>query len=209
MHLKDKKNGELFNSITHIVGAALALAGLVALSVKAGLHGDGWRIASFVVYGITLLLLYSFSALYHSLHGRAKHVFRILDHQAIYLLIAGTYTPFTLVTLRGERGWWMFGLIWGLAIFGVILDGVQRSGRRLLQLFIYLAMGWFITTALGPLYHALPLPAMVLLGAGGLCYTGGVFFYVKDDKYPYFHGIWHLFVLAGSLMHYFAVLLYI
>ncbi|OGS10708.1 MAG: hemolysin III [Elusimicrobia bacterium RIFOXYA2_FULL_58_8] len=200
---------ELFNSITHIVGAALALAGLVALAVAAGLHGDAWRIVSFIVYGVTLLLLYSFSALYHSLRGRAKRIFRILDHQAIYLLIAGTYTPFTLVTLRGAWGWWLFGIIWALAIFGIVLDSARHTGRRIVPLCIYLLMGWLITVALVPLLKALPAPGLGLLAAGGLFYTGGVYFYVKDDKAPYFHGVWHLFVLCGSLCHYFAVLFYV
>ncbi len=203
------KNGELFNSVTHIVGAALALAGLVVLTVKAGLQGDAWRIASFSVYGVTLLLLYSFSALYHSLRGRAKRIFRVLDHQAIYLLIAGTYTPIMLVSLRGTRGWWMFGIIWTLAIFGIVLDAVQRKGRRLVQLGLYLLMGWFIMTALGPLLKSLSVWGFGLLAAGGVFYTGGVYFYVNDDKVPYYHGVWHLCVLCGSLCHYFAVLLYI
>ena len=201
--------GEIFNSVTHIVGAALALAGLVALTIKAGLRGDVWRIVSFSVYGVTLLLLYSFSALYHSLNGRAKRIFRVLDHQAIYLLIAGTYTPFMLVPLRGIWGWWMFGIIWGLAIVGIVLEAVQRKGRRIIQLCLYLLMGWLIMTALGPLLRSLPLRGFSLLAAGGLFYTGGVYFYVKDDKSPYYHGIWHLFVLVGSLCHFFAVLLYI
>ena len=203
------KKGEVFNSVTHIVGAALALAGLVVLTVKAGLQGDVWRIASFSVYGVTLLILYSFSALYHSLRGRAKRIFRVLDYQAIYLLIAGTYTPFMLVSLRGPRGWWMFGIIWTLAIFGMVLDAVQRKGRRLAQLGLYLLMGWFIITALGPLLKSLSGWGFGLLIAGGVFYTGGVYFYVKDEKFPYYHGIWHLFVVCGSLCHYFAVLLYI
>ena len=206
---KTAGNGETFNSITHIVGAALALAGLVVLTVKAGLKGDMWRIASFSVYGVTLLLLYSFSALYHSLEGRAKRIFRVLDHQAIYLLIAGTYTPFMLVPLRGVWGWWMFGIIWGLAITGIVLESLPRKAPRALRVCIYLLMGWMIMTALGPLLRALPGRGFALLAAGGVFYTGGVYFYVKDDKFPYFHGIWHLCVLCGSLCHYFAVLFYI
>ena len=203
------KKEEIFNSVSHIVGAALALAGLVVLAVKAGLRGDAWRIASFSVYGVTLFLLYLSSSLYHSTGGNAKKLFRTIDHQAIYLLIAGTYTPFMLVTLRGPWGWWLFGIIWGLAVFGIVLDAVHGQGRRVPQLVIYLLMGWLITAALGPLVRALPLWGVIWLLAGGVFYTSGVAFYVLDKRFPYFHGIWHLFVLAGSLCHYFAVLFYI
>lgn len=200
---------ELYNSITHMIGVALALAGLVVLVVSASLRGDAWRIVSFSVYGATLLFLYSSSALYHSTGGGIKRFLRTVDHQAIYLLIAGTYTPFTLVTLRGAWGWSLFGVIWGLAVFGIILDSLHGKGRRIPQLVIYILMGWLIMIALGPLLRGLPFWGLFLLATGGLFYTSGVAFYVMDGRFRYFHAIWHLFVLAGSLCHYFAVLLYI
>jgi len=200
---------EIFNTVTHIVGAALALAGLVVLVVSASLHGDAWKIVSFSIYGATLLLLYSASALYHGTSGRVKKFLRVVDHQAIYLLIAGTYTPFTLVTLRGARGWTLFGIIWGLAALGMVLDALHGKGSRIPQLVIYIVMGWLIISVLGPLLKVFPAAGFAWLVIGGLLYTGGVVFYVKDDRFPYFHGIWHLFVLAGSLCHYFSVLFYI
>lgn len=203
------KKDEVLNSVTHIVGAALALAGLVVLVVSASLRGDAWRIVSFCVYGATLFLLYLSSALYHSSSGRAKRLFRIFDHQSIYLLIAGTYTPFTLVPLRGAWGWSIFGVVWGLAVFGVILDAVHNKGRRIPQLVIYVLMGWLIMIALKPLLLALPLAGLGWLMAGGLFYTSGIAFYLMDKRFSYFHGIWHLFVLAGSVCHYVAVLFYV
>jgi len=200
---------EILNTVTHIVGAVLALAGLVVLVVSASLKGDVWRIVSFSVYGATLLLLYSSSALYHGTNGRIKNILRVVDHQAIYLLIAGTYTPFTLVPLRGAWGWSLFGVVWGLAALGIVLDTIHNKGPRIAQLIIYLLMGWLITIALGPLLRALPFWGVGCLIIGGLFYTSGVIFYVMDKRFSYFHGIWHLFVLAGSLCHYFAVLIYV
>ncbi|MDD5209869.1 MAG: hemolysin III family protein [Elusimicrobiales bacterium] len=201
---------EFVNTLTHTAGAALALAGLVVLVVKASLRGDAWHIVSFSIYGVTLLLLYSSSALYHAAHqGRLKKILRMVDHQAIYLLIAGTYTPFTLVTLRGAWGWSLFVVVWVLAVFGIVLDSLHRKGNRIAQLIIYLMMGWMIILALGPLARALPFWGLAWLMIGGLFYTSGVIFYVMDDLYPHYHGIWHLFVLAGSLSHYFAILFYI
>ena len=201
--------GERFNSITHLVGAPLAIAGLSVLVVLASLQGDPWKIVSFSVYGATLLLLYLFSTLYHSLRGKAKAVFRKLDHAAIYLLIAGTYTPFTLVTLRGGWGWSLFGAVWGLAILGIVLDSLPRKGRRILPIVIYLLMGWLVVIALRPLVRALPVGGIVWMGAGGLLYTTGIAFYVADKRLRHAHGVWHLFVLAGSATHYLAILLYL
>jgi hemolysin III len=201
--------GERLNSITHLVGAALALAALVVLIIVAAVGGDVWRIASFTIFGVTLFLLYLISTLYHSLRGPVKGVFRVLDHQAIYLLIAGSYTPFTLVTLRAGVGWWMFGAIWGLAVAGIALDAVRRTGRRIVPMVIYIGMGWMILFAMEPLLAALPAPGFRLLLAGGLFYTFGIVFYVLDHWYPWSHGIWHLFVLAGSICHYFAILIYV
>ena len=201
--------GERFNGITHLVGAALALAGLALLVTLAARQGDAWKIVSFSVYGATLFMLYGFSTLYHSLRGRAKAIFRRFDHLAIYLLIAGTYTPFALVTLRGGWGWSLFGVIWGLAVVGMALEYLPRQGPRILPVVIYLGMGWLALVALRPLWQALPLMGFVWLVAGGLCYTVGVVFYSLDEKLRHAHGVWHLFVLAGSISHYFAIYFYV
>jgi hemolysin III len=201
--------GEWFNSLSHLIGAALALIGLVLLVVSAAHQGDPWKIVSFSIYGITLLLLYTFSTLYHSLKGKTKKVFNKLDHLAIYLLIAGTYTPFSLITLRGSWGWSIFGAVWCLAIAGIILDALPRKGQRILPVIIYIFMGWLIIIALSPLLRNLALTGFILLLSGGVFYTVGVIFYVLDKKVRHFHGIWHLFVLAGSITHYFTVLLYV
>ncbi|TDX99310.1 PAQR family membrane homeostasis protein TrhA [Thiohalophilus thiocyanatoxydans] len=203
------QKGERFNTISHLVGATLALAGVVALLVVATNSGDGFRIVSFSVYGATLFLLYLISTLYHGLGGRAKRVFRILDHQAIYLLIAGSYTPFTLVTLHGSVGWWLFGAIWGMAVLGIVIDGVFRDGRRVVPFIIYFVMGWLILVALKPLLAGLPLSGFVWLLVGGLFYSGGVVFFALDSRYPWMHGLWHLCVLAGSVSHYVAILIYV
>jgi hemolysin III len=201
---------ERFNSISHLVGAVLALAGAVVLVVAASRDGDTRRIVSFSIYGATLFLLYLISTLYHGLPtGRAKHVFRVLDHQAIYLLIAGSYTPFTLVTLDGSVGWWLFGAIWGMAVLGLVLDALPRRGARILPLFIYFVMGWLIVLAINPLLAALPRTGFIWLLTGGLLYTSGIVFYALDRRYPWMHGVWHLFVLAGSISHYVAILVYV
>lgn len=201
--------GERFNSITHLVGAVLALIGVTVLVTLAGVSGGVTRIVSFSVYGTSLFLLYLSSTLYHSLRGRAKKVFQVLDHHAIYLLIAGTYTPFTLVALKGKTGWWLFGAVWTLAVIGMLIDTLRGGGGRLLSVCIYLLMGWLIVFALGPIIAALPAAGFWWLVAGGLFYTVGVVFYALDDRWPWCHGIWHLFVLAGSVSHYFAILLYL
>jgi hemolysin III len=201
--------GERFNSISHLIGATLALTGLVILVVSAARQGDPWKIVSFSIYGATLFLLYTFSTLYHSLHGKAKKVFRQLDHLSIYLLIAGTYTPFTLITIRGGWGWTVFGAVWGLAIVGIVLDSLPRKGLRVLPVIIYIVMGWFIVIAIKPMLQALPMAGLAGLLAGGVFYTVGVVFYALDKKVTHFHGIWHLFVLAGSLAHYFTVISYV
>jgi hemolysin III len=204
--------GEKFNSISHVVGAALALAGLAVLVVLASLQGDAWKIVSLSVYGTTLVLLYTCSALYHSFRGKAKEVFRKLDHCMIYLLIAGTYTPITLVTLRQDHpgwGWSIFGVVWGLAVFGIVWDSLPTKGARILPVVIYLLMGWLIVVALKPMSQELPAGGFAWLITGGLAYTLGVIFYAMDTKIRHFHGVWHLFVLAGSISHFLAVLLYI
>ena len=202
-------HGERFNSITHLVGAALALAGLVVLVVFASFKGDPWKIVSFSIYGATLFLLYTLSTLYHSLRGRIKDIFQKLDHVAIYFLIAGSYTPFTLVTLRGVWGWSLFGIVWGLAIVGIVIDGLHREGPRVYQMIIYLLMGWVVLVALYPLLQNLPTGGIIWLVIGGLLYTGGMVFYALDEKLKHAHGIWHLFVLAGSVSHFLTILCYV
>ena len=198
--------GERFNSISHLVGASLALVGGAVLVTIAAIDGDAIKIVSYSVYGVTLFLLYLFSTLYHSLRGTAKRVFRVLDHQAIYLLIAGTYTPLVLVALKGTLGWWLFGIIWGLAVFGMAFDALPRRGRTV-SLIIYLVMGWLCVFALDKIIAALPPASFAWLVAGGIFYTSGIVFYVLDHRYAWFHEIWHLFVIAGSVSHYFAILL--
>ena len=202
-------HGERFNSISHLVGATLALAGVVVLVTLASWKGDPWKIVSFSIYGASLFLLYTLSTLYHSLRGRAKDIFRKLDHIAIYLLIAGTYTPLTLVTLRGAWGWSLFGIIWGLAITGIVVDSLHKQGSRTIQMVIYLLMGWLIVVAMYPLIQALPSGGLLLLVLGGVFYTSGMIFYAIDDRMKHAHGIWHLFVLAGSISHFLAMLLYV
>jgi len=202
-------HGERFNSISHLIGAVLALTGAVILITVAAKHGDAYKIVSFSVYGVTLFLLYLISTLYHSLRGRAKQIFKLLDHQAIYLLIAGTYTPFMLIALQGALRWWMFGAIWGLAAVGMLLDALLRDGKRVVPVIIYLIMGWLCLFALDPLIDALPPMGFRWLLIGGIFYTSGVAFYILDHWYPRCHWIWHLFVLAGSVCHYFAILLYL
>lgn len=201
--------GEKFNALTHLFGAVFALVGTVVLIVLAAAGGDPWKIVSVSIYGATLILLYSFSTLYHSLRGRAKVILRKLDHNSIYLLIAGSYTPFCLVTLRGPWGWSLFGVVWGLASFGILQELMQRSEARILSVVIYVVMGWVALAALAQLRHALGPDGFAWLVAGGLFYTVGIVFYVIDKRLAHAHGIWHLFVIAGSACHYVAILLYV
>ncbi len=201
--------GERLNSITHLMGAALALAGLVILISQAARQGHTMKVISFSVYGTSLFLLYLLSTLYHSFRGRAKEVFRKFDHAAIYLLIAGTYTPFLLVSLKGAWGWSLFAVIWTLAIVGITLEAVLRPRREYLSISIYILMGWLCLIAIKPLVEALSPQGFLWLLAGGIFYTGGVIFYVFDHRKSYFHAIWHMFVLAGSVSHYFAVWLHV
>lgn len=201
--------GERFNSISHLVGAALAVAGAALLVVLAARLGDPWKIISFSVYGTMLVALYVFSTLYHSVRGRAKDVLRKFDHCSIYLLIAGSYTPFTLVSLRGAWGWSLLGVVWGLALFGILQEIWLAKGARVLSLVIYVLMGWLALVAVSPLWAALTPAGFAWLVAGGACYTIGIFFYATDHKLRHGHGLWHLFVLAGSICHFFTVLLYV
>jgi len=201
--------GEKVNSITHLIGSLLSVVCLVLLLLKATRQGDPWKIVSFSIYGATLVLLFSFSTLYHSLKGRGKKFFQKLDHFSIFLLIAGTYTPFTLVTLRGAWGWSLFGVIWGLAAVGIALELCPRKGARILPVVLHLVMGWLIIIAMPQLAKALPAQGIFWLTAGGLFYTIGVIFYAMDKRFQHAHGIWHLFVLAGSLSHYGVILFYV
>lgn len=202
-------HGERFNSITHLAGAVAAAAGLAWLVWSAVQQGDPWKIVSFSLYGATLLLLYLASTLYHSVRGRPKALLQKLDHCAIYLLIAGSYTPLTLVTLNGPWGWSLFGVVWGLALTGIITDAFSRNQRRIVPMIIYLLMGWLIVVAIYPLSQALPPGGLVWLVVGGLFYTGGIVFYLRDGVMRHAHGIWHLFVLAGSVSHYIVVARYV
>lgn len=197
--------GERFNGYTHLAGTILALAGAAALVAMAAQKADPWRIVTFAVYGATLFLLYLVSTLYHSLRGRAKDVLRKLDHCTIYLLIAGTYTPFTLVVLGGGWGWSLFGIVWGLAVVGIVQELWLARGARVPSLVIYVAMGWLALVAIVPLLEKLSPAAFAWVLGGGLAYTAGIVFYLYDERVRHFHGVWHLFVLAGSAAHYVAI----
>ena len=202
-------HGERFNGISHLAGTVLAAAGVALLFVLPAAAMDAWRIVGLAVYAATLVLLFAVSTLYHSTRGRAKAVLRKLDHCAIYLLIAGTYTPFALVTLRGAWGWSLFGLAWGLAALGIAQELVFGKGARVVSLAIYLVMGWMGLAALGPLAEGLGSAGLAWLLAGGALYTGGIVFYAFDERIRHFHGVWHLFVLGGSSAHFVAIAGYV
>jgi len=198
----------LANAITHGIGAGLAIAGGVYLIV-ASTRGSAWHVVSCSIFAATLMLVYICSTLYHSLvRTRARHIFHILDHSAIYLLIAGTYTPFCLVSLRGPLGWTIFGVEWGLAIFGVVFKTFHVGKYEVASSLVYLAQGWVAVIAIRPLIHSLGWHGLAWMGAGGLAYTAGIIFFAMDWR-RYFHALWHLFVLAGSIAHYFAILYYV
>ena len=201
--------GERFNAWTHLVGAALASIGSVWLLVLASLEGNPYKIVGVAVYGATLVLLYTASTLYHSVHGPVKRWLKKLDHLSIYLLIAGSYTPFCLVSLTGIWGWSLLGVVWGLAIIGMLQEIKPRSEARVLSIVIYSVMGWIILVAIKPLLASLGVNGVAWLLAGGISYTVGIIFFVYDTKVSYFHGVWHLFVIAGSLLHFVAVRLYV
>jgi hemolysin III len=200
---------EIANGITHGIGAALAVAGLVVLVVFGALYGDVWRVVSFSIYGATLVILYLISTLYHSFtNPQVKRLFQLLDHCSIYLLIAGTYTPLTLTVLRGPWGWTLFGLIWGLAITGIVLK-VWFVGRfHTFSVILYVAMGWLVVIALKPLFTLVDHRMIMWIVIGGLCYTLGVIFY-SAKRMPYHHAVWHLFVLAGSVTQYLGILFHL
>jgi len=200
---------EIANCVTHGLGLALSLAGLVALVVLAWPGGDTWLVASCGVYGASLVALYLASTLYHGARApRAKQFLQALDHCGIYLLIAGTYTPFTLVTLRGPWGWTLFGLVWGLALAGILFRVIFGTRYRPVAVASYVMLGWLCVIAVKPILELVPLGALAWIAAGGLTYTAGVFFFAAK-RIPHHHAIWHLFVLGGSICHYVAVLLYV
>ncbi|MFI5182889.1 MAG: hemolysin III family protein [Vicinamibacteria bacterium] len=201
--------GERFNAVSHIVGAGLALAGVVAVVWRAATRGDARSVVACSIYGASLLLLYTSSSLYHSLRGRAKAVFCRLDHSAIYLLIAGTYTPFALVTLRGPRGAWLLGAVWSLAVAGILYETLAAHPRPWIAVPLYVATGWLAILVIGPLARALPTPALILLVLGGVFYTLGVPFYALDKRLGWGHGAFHLWVLAGSVAHFGVVYRYV
>jgi len=200
---------EIANSVIHGIGVALSIAALTMLAVFGVQSGDSWLLASGLVYGISLVLEYSASTLYHAIPWpSAKHVFKILDHAGIYLLIAGSYTPFTLVTLRDGGGWWLFVAVWTLAVIGIAAEAAWTYRPRWVSVLVYLGMGWAVVFAMRPLLAALDPAGVWLLVAGGLAYTVGTVFYVLK-RFPYFHAVWHVFVLAGSVLHFLAVVLYV
>jgi hemolysin III len=201
--------GEIFNSVTHLVGSVFAMVGLAVLLVVSARTGDPWKIASFAVYGVALVELYFVSTLYHAVSGRAKRVFRRLDHTSIYVLIAGTYTPFALVSLRGHWGYPLLAGVWTLAAVGILQEFLMRQRIRGLSVSLYLVMGWLAVSVFFPLRDAIGAAGMAWLVAGGVLYTIGVFFYLVDEKYAHSHGVFHLFVLGGSVLHFFVVLLYV
>jgi hemolysin III len=200
--------GERFNSYSHLAGLLLAIGGAAWLITQAALRGDVWQMVSFSIFAVSMVVLYGASTLYHSVQGAAKKVLVKFDHCAIYLLIAGTYTPFTLVTLRGPWGWALFGTVWGLAVVGIVKE-LWLSRDRVPSVPLYVAMGWMAIVAVVPLVQELPAGGLAWLVAGGVLYTTGIVFYANDERWKHAHGVWHLFVLAGTISHYCAVLLYV
>ena len=200
---------ELFNSITHGIGVLISIAGLVLLIIFSSIYGNSSHIISCTIFGITLVLLYTSSTLYHSFRKQnIKHVLKIMDHSCIYVLIAGTYTPFLLITIRGIVGWIMLGIIWSLTLIGILFKIFFVHRFKIVSTIAYILMGWLVIFAIKPLFHALPGGGLVLLVSGGLAYTLGTIFYAWK-KLPFNHAIWHLFVLAGSVCHFFAVMFYV
>ena len=197
---------EIANAITHGVGALLAMAGLVLLIVFSALEGSAWHVTSFSIFGATLTVLYVMSTLYHALTSqRVKRLFRKFDHMSIFLLIAGTYTPFCLTVLRGWIGWVLFGMVWLCAIGGIVLKAFHTGKKEILSTILYILMGWMVIFFIKPVYMYMSGMGFTFLVVGGIFYTLGAFFFVQD-KLPYNHSIWHLFVLGGSIFHFFAVL---
>ena len=200
---------EIANSVTHGIGALLAVAGCVVLVVFAAFTGDPYKIVSSSIFGASLIILFLMSTLYHSLtNPTAKYVFRVFDHTSIFILIAGTYTPLTLVTLRGAWGWTIFGVVWASAVLGIVFNAISIERFKKFSMICYIASGWCIVAAIFPLVQKLSAAGIVFLVIGGVLYTGGLLFY-SLNKIRYMHSIWHLFVLAGAIFHYFCILFYV
>jgi len=207
---KQSLGEEIANSITHGIGAALGTAALVILVVFASLKGDAWRIVSFSIYGASLVILYTASTIYHAIiNEKLKRYFRIMDVSSIFLLIAGTYTPITLLSLRGTGwGWTMFGLIWGMALIGIVFKTFFDGRFEKLSIIFYVLMGWLAIIAIKPMIINLPSGLLFWIALGGISYTVGIIF-LAVTKFPYSHTVWHLFVLGGSIFHFFGILLYL
>ncbi len=200
------KREEIANAVTHGIGALLAIASLVLLVVFSAINGSAWHVTGFTIFGATLTILYTMSTLYHSLTGsRIKKLFRKFDHMSIFLLIAGTYTPFCLTVLRGWLGWVLFGIVWACAVGGIVLKAFHTGKHEFLSTILYIVMGWMVIFFIKPVYLYMSGIGFAFLMGGGVLYTLGAFFFVRD-KIPYYHSIWHLFVLGGSILHFFAVL---
>lgn len=200
---------EILNSVTHGAGALISIAGLILLIVFSSIYGQTTHIVSCTIYGTTLVLLYTASTLYHGFQKpNIKHVFKILDHSCIYILIAGTYTPFMLVTVRGALGWTIFSIVWGLTILGIVFKAFFVNRFKIVSTIAYILMGWLVILAIKPLFHALPGGGIFWLISGGLAYTIGTIFYAWK-KLPFNHTIWHLFVLTGSVCHFLAIMFYV
>ncbi len=210
VHIPDYRlSEELVSAISHGVGAGLAITALVLCVVKAAGHG-AWEVVSGCIYGATLILMFMMSTLYHSLaKNRAKKVFRVFDHCSIFLLIAGTYTPFTLVSLRGATGWVLFGVIWAMAILGIVFDSINLDRFEKLAVVCYLVMGWAVVVTFPQLARAVSRECIVLLVAGGVVYSVGAIVYTIGEKVRYMHSIWHFFVLGGAILHFFSIYLYV
>ncbi len=201
--------GERFNSVTHIVGSVLAvIASVVAIHAVIARGRDAMTITAIAIYGAMLIVLYLSSTLYHSLRGKAKRVFHVFDHCAIYLLIAGTYTPLTLITLRGAWGWWLFGIVWALAIAGVLKDTLLHGRYRSISVVLYILMGWLVIVAIKPLKMAMPSDGIAWIAAGGVVYMAGLIFFALSKRVAHMHGVWHLCVIGGSACHYVALMRY-
>lgn len=200
---------EIFNSVSHGTGGLLAIAGTVVLIIFAAIYSNAWGVVSSAVYGASMIILYTMSTLYHAItNQKAKKFFRIMDHNTIFLLIAGTYTPITLVPLRGALGWTLFGVVWGAAILGIVLNSINLEKFSKPSLVCYIAMGWVIVFAIKPMIETVDKVPLIFLLAGGIFYTVGIIFYALK-KIKYFHSIWHLFTIGGTVFHYFAILLII
>ena len=197
---------EIFNSVSHGIGGLLSIAGTVVLIVFCAVYSDAWAVVSASIYGASLIILYTMSTLYHAItNNKAKKFFRIMDHDTIFFLIAGTYTPFTLVTLRGPVGWVLFGIVWGAAIIGIVLNSIDLERFRKPSVICYILMGWAIIFAIKPMINALPSVSLIFLLTGGIFYTVGIIFYALK-KVKWFHSVWHLLTISGSVFHFFSIL---